>query len=197
MQPNFISPVFAQAPRGIAAMRRRNHQIFNNHNFTNMPVPISMGVSLTTTQLDAIKLNIKSIKDVLNNLITINLTKDERSGIQSVAEKRFPYVETAYDTLIDNYPNLQPSFGNVTEAKSDYTYLTQHRQLGLLLLELLEISSDHELSAGYRAFEYMRDFYDVAERATERNVPGADTVVDALSPLFKQANDAAPTTPTE
>lgn len=151
-----------------------------------------MGVSLSTEQLEDIKRNIKSIKDVLNGLITINLTKDERSGIQSVAEKRFPYVETAYDTLIDNYPNLQPSFGNVTAAKSDYTYLTQQRQLGLLLLELLEISSDHELAAGFRAFEYMRDFYDVGERAIERNVPGADTVVDALSPLFAVTNEQPP-----
>jgi len=155
-----------------------------------------MGVSLTTAQLEDLKLKIKSIKDILNTLIPVNLTKEERSAIQSVAQKRFPFVQTAYDTLIDNYPNLQPSFLNVTESKTDYTYLTQHRQLRLLLLELLEISSDHELAAGNRAFEYMRDFYNGGKRARERNVPGADTVVDALSPLFEQENDATPVPPT-
>lgn len=151
-----------------------------------------MGVSLTEEQFEDLKLSIKSIKDTLNGLITVNLTKDERSAIQSVAEKRFPYVQTAYDTLIDNYPILQPTISNVTEAKSDYKYLTQHRSIGLLLLELLEISSDHELAAGFRAFEYMRDFYNVGERAVERNVPGADTVVDALSPLFAVTNEQPP-----
>jgi len=40
------------------------------------------------------------------------------------------------------------------------------------------------------------DFYDVGKGAKERNVPGSDTVVDALSPLFEQENDAATVPPT-
>ena len=155
-----------------------------------------MGVSLTTVQLDAIKLSIKSVTDVLNNLITVNLTKPERSSIQSVAEERLPYVQTAYETLIDNYPNLQPPFSDLTAAKADYTYTMQLRDLRLLLLQLVEILSDHELAAGNLSFEYMRDFYDVAKRAALRNVPGADTVVDALSPLFELENAAAAVPPT-
>lgn len=155
-----------------------------------------MGVSLTPTQVSDIKLDIKAVTDTANNLITVNLTKQERSSIQSVAEERFPYVQTAFETLIDNNPNLQPSFSDLTAAKADYTYMTQLRDLRLQLLQLQEILSDHELASGYLAFEYTRDFYDVAKRAALRNVPGADTVVDALSPLFERENAAATVPPT-
>lgn len=155
-----------------------------------------MGVSLTTTQLDAIKLSIKSVTDALNNLITVNLTKPERSAIQSVADERLPYVQRTFDDLINNYPNLQPSFLDVNVAKADYTYMTQLRSLSLMLQQLVEILSDHELSAGALAYDYMLQFYNVAKRAVLSNVPGADTVVDALAPLFERENAAATVPPT-
>ena len=149
-----------------------------------------MGVSLTTAQLDAIKLHLKSSQDVLNNLVTINLTKPERQAIQSVADERLPYVQRTFDDLIINNTNLLPPFRDLDEAKANYTYMTQLRSLMLALLQLIEILSDHELAASALAYEYMLDFYDVAKRAAERNVPGADTVVDALSPLFDRINEA-------
>lgn len=156
-----------------------------------MPVPTEMGVSLAPDQLAAAKLDINSVKDVLNTLITVNLTKPERQAIHSVAEERLPYVQTAFDSLIGSYPNLLPPFSDLPAAQADYAYMTQLRGLGLLVQQVMEIVSDHELAAGALAFEYMRDFYDVGKRAAERNVPGADTVVDALSPLFERENEAS------
>lgn len=151
-----------------------------------------MGVSLTPTQVSDIKLDIKAVTDIVNNLAAVNLTKPERQAIQGVAEERLPFVQMAFDTLIDGNPNMQPPFSDLTAAKADYTYMVQLRDLRLQLLQLQEILSDHELAAGSLAFEYMRDFYDVARRAAERNVPGADTVVDALSPLFEVTNQQPP-----
>ncbi|MBI1225188.1 MAG: hypothetical protein GC192_08095 [Bacteroidetes bacterium] len=88
-----------------------------------------------------------------------------------------------------------PPFGNLTEANADYAYLQQLLKLKTKLMKCVEILSDHELAAGHRAFEFMRDFYHMAQRAAERNVPGADSVVDELSPLFDQVNGIAPGVP--
>lgn len=160
-----------------------------------MPVPNSMGVSLTEEQIEDIQLQLKSIKDDLNVLIAVNLTKDERSSIQPVAEKRLPYVQTAFDDLIDANPSLQPGFMSLPDAKTNYGYMAQTGSLILALLQLLEIVTDHHLAAGSLAFDYMLEFYNIAKRAAKSNVPGADTVVDALSPLFEQENEAAPNPP--
>lgn len=83
----------------------------------------------------------------------------------------------------------------MTEANADYAYLQQLLKLKTKLMKCVEILSDHELAAGHRAFEFMRDFYHMAQRAAERNVPGADSVVDELSPLFDQVNGIAPGVP--
>jgi hypothetical protein len=155
-----------------------------------MPVPTSMGVSLTAPQLASLKTAFDTIINTMNGLIAVNLTKPERQAIQSVAEERLPFVQTTFDSLLDSYPSLLPPFGNVTEARADYAYLMQLRGLSLLLEQAQEIVSDHELAAGSRSYEYMRDFYHMGKRAIERNVPGADTVVDALSPLFDRINEA-------
>lgn len=160
-----------------------------------MPVPTNMGVSLTDTQLEDAKLSLQSVKDQLNGLISINLTKPERSAIQSVSDERLPFVQRTFDDLIGNNRNLLPPFSDLDEAKANYAYMVQTGSLKVLLLQVLEILSDHELASGALAFEYMRDFYDVAKRAAERNVPGADSVVDALSPLFERANPGATVPP--
>lgn len=161
-----------------------------------MPVPINMGVSLNQSQYDTIDKSLDTIINILNGVKPINLTKDERTGIQSVAEKRLPYLEKAFDSLIPDNTNLVATFSNLDEGNADYAYLRQHLKLKTKMAKALEIASDHELAAGYRAFEFMRDFYHMAKRAVERNVPGADSVVDALAPLFEQTNEPAalPTT---
>lgn len=59
-----------------------------------------MGVSLTTTQYTDVSDATGTVIDTANGLMAINLTKEERSSIQSVAEKRLPYLEKAFDSLI-------------------------------------------------------------------------------------------------
>ncbi len=52
--------------------------------------------------------------------------------------------------------------------------------------QVAEIASDHSLSAENLSFQFMLDFYNTAKRGADRNVPGANSVVDELSPLFEQ-----------
>ena len=160
-----------------------------------MPVPNNMGKSFSDAQVEELERALDTLINTPNGLMPINLTKQERQGIQSVAETRLPYLQKAFDSLIPNYPALKPPFGSEEEAKADHAYLQQLLKLKLKLMKAVEILSDHELAAGHRSFEYMRDFYHMAQRAIERNVPGADTVVDELSPLFDQVNGVAPNAP--
>ena len=50
---------------------------------------------------------------------------------------------------------------------------------------------DFSLASEHFAYEYMREFYHTAKRAQAVNTPGADTVVEALAPLFEGQGDTA------
>lgn len=151
-----------------------------------------MGVQFTSAELETINRNLDEILTIINGKATINLTKLERQSIQGVAAERLPYVQVAYNSLIPANPQFKPPFSSEEDATNDFTYMEQHNQISPKLGKVAEVFSDHQLAAGALAFEYMRDFYDVAKRGAERNVPGADSVVDALSPLFEVTNPTPP-----
>lgn len=151
-----------------------------------------MGVQFTNAEMETINRNLDEILTIINGKATVNLTKPERQGIQGVAAERLPYVQVAFNSLIPGNPQFKPPFSNEDDAINDFTYMEQHNQLAPKIGKLVEIFSDHHLAAGALAFEYMRDFYDVGKRGAERNVPGADSIVDELSPLFNAANPTPP-----
>lgn len=161
-----------------------------------MPIPARMAVRLTEAELRTINDALNVVKTTLLSKITVNLTKEERSGGQSVAEKRLPYVQMTFDDFVTQFSQLQPGYMSFEDANLDYTFMQQLDSIELTLRTLAEILGDQQIAAGILAYQYMREFYLAAQRARERNVPGADTVVDALSPLFTQENEAPPAPPT-
>ena len=85
-----------------------------------MPVPNNMGKTLSDAEYQALDKALDTLVNTPNGLMPINLTKQERQGIQSVAETRLPYLQKAFDSLVPNYPALKPPFGSEEEARADH-----------------------------------------------------------------------------
>ena len=160
-----------------------------------MPLPTQMGYAFTAQEKTDITTAVTTILDILNGKGLINLTPEERQEARSVAAARQPYVQVLFESLALNYTNLRPPFSDFTEAQKDYQYAAALRYMLLELLEALEVAEDHSLSAENLAFQYLLDFYSSCQRAAERNVPGATTALDALSPLFAGQGQVSTTPP--
>ncbi len=150
-----------------------------------------MGFEFTAQELTDIDAAFSTILGILNAKGNINLTNEERQSAKSISYKRQPFVSKVFEDLAVSFPNLRPSFSDYSEAQKDYTYGAQTSKLLGTMMKAMEVLEEHSLSAENLAFQYVLDFYNTAKRAAERNVPGSNTAVDALSPLFEQANNVA------
>jgi hypothetical protein len=65
-----------------------------------------MGKTFSEAQMQEMSGALDLLIETPNSLLTINLTKPERQGIQSVADTRLPYLQKAFNTLIPTYPSL-------------------------------------------------------------------------------------------
>lgn len=150
-----------------------------------------MGFDLTPAEITIIDDAIQAIAGVLNGKDTINLSPDERRSARAVAEGRRPYLDKTYDVLAPEYTPLHPGYLNFANDKVNYNYSKQLRSRLMLMAKVMEIMEDHTLSAETLAYKWMLKFYNNAQEAQDSNMPGADTVVAELAPLFEQANQAA------
>jgi len=123
----------------------------------------------------------------------VQLTAEERKKAQSIADKRFPYTENAINNLAPTFPNLQPSFLSLADAEKDFSASSDLRSLANVRNEVNDRMIDFSMASEHFAFEYMRKFYANAKEAQSVNTPGADTVVEALAPLFEGQGDTAET----
>ncbi len=150
-----------------------------------MPMPSEMGYSFTPTEIQDIKDHFDGILTIINNKKVVQLTAKERQAAQSASETRFPYIQNAIKNLAPAFPNLQPNFLKLSDAEIDYDTSFQLRSLIGLRDEVNDRMIDFSMASEHFAYQYMRKFYNNAKEAQDVNTPGADTVVDALAPLFE------------
>ena len=154
-----------------------------------------LNLTLTPLQLTAINSAIDAL--IANVPFAQNLTKDERTSLQNIADERRAFVEK----VIDNYANANPTLvsgfaGTKAEAVTDLTLFRQFENPIERLMSVIEIYKDTQQVAGSEAFTFSREFYDTAQRAAANNVPGTDAIVDDLGVLFaNQGPQGQPPTP--
>ncbi len=150
-----------------------------------MPMPDKMGISFTATEITDIANHFNGILAIINAKKVVQLTPEERKAAQSASETRFPYIQNAIASLAPAFTNLQPDFLSITDATADLDTSTDLRALANLRNEVNDRMVDFAMASEHFAYQYMRIFYNGAKAAQAVNTPGADTVVDALSPLFE------------
>lgn len=158
-----------------------------------MPMPSEMGLEFTPAEITALSGHFEAILTIMNAKKVVQLTAKERQGAQSASEKRFPYVQNAIINLAPAFPKLQPNYLDFAEAQKDFGAANDLRTLTALRNEVNDRMIDFAMASEHFSYLYTRHFYANAQKAQGVNTPGADTVVEALSPLFEgqgEQNDA-------
>ena len=144
-----------------------------------------MGFESTPPTIDIVTVD-NNLAAVITELTSanINLTKDERSKATSVGPRRLPFIQAVW-TNKDDYASMKPPYENESEADahkaiSDAMELTVARSL-----QIIELATDIKINSEHFAFQYGLEFYAMATRAKDKNVPGADTIYDILKVFFE------------
>ncbi len=148
-------------------------------------MPDKMGYVLTPIQKADINTALDTVLSILNSVKTVQLKPEERVAAQSASETRLPYIEMAIKELAPAYTNLQPPFLSLADASNDLQMSFDLRSIITRLAEVSDRYVDFSLASEHFAYEYMRKYYAIAQEGQGVNTPGADTSVNALSPLFE------------
>ena len=151
-----------------------------------MPMPSEMGYQIAAPEKAAIINALNTALNTLNAIKIVQLTAKERKTVQTASEKRMPYIEHAINTLAPQFPNLQPGFLSIADARNDLETAATLREINVLIKEISDRYTDFSLASEHFAYQYMRKFYAMAKEAQPINTPGADTVLSELGPLFEK-----------
>lgn len=161
-----------------------------------MPMPDKMGVAFTPTEIQDIKDHFTGILTIINGKKIVQLTAEERQAAQAASDTRLPYVDNAINSLAIDFPNLLPGFLSQADAENDMDTSVQFRDIANLRNEVNDRMIDFGMASEHFAYQFMRVFYNSAKQALAVNTPGADTVVNTLSPLFEGQGIKNPVPPT-
>ncbi len=131
--------------------------------------------TLSPADLTAILAKLNDIKTLLSFLI--NLTKDERRGLQSLSSGNEPFVTKAL-TYAEANAGLVPPYLNVPEFRKDYNLALALQTLLQTSTPLQESMEDTAAAVGHEAYKAALTFYGAVQQAAQLNVPGADTIAD-------------------
>ena len=148
---------------------------------------------LTAAQVTALKAAIVAMTAPANLPVKFNLTKKERTDLENIDNKRYPYVQRTITTHAVAHPTLVSGIaGTLVEATNDWTYGNQLEDLALQLEGVVEILRDTQQVAYSELYAWFREFYRMAQAGAENQVPGADAIVADLSPLFENQGPQPP-----
>ena len=156
-----------------------------------MPHP-SISSVLSDADKTAILTKYNEAKALLPFLV--NLTKDEKRGLQSLSPGNEPFVTKAL-TYAEANPVLVPPYLNVPEFRKDYNLALALQTLLQTATPLQESMEDTAAAVGHEAYKAALTFYAAAQQAAQLNVPGADTIADDLAQRFAGQGNSTPPPP--
>jgi hypothetical protein len=124
----------------------------------------------------------------------VNLTKDEKRGLQSLSPGNEPFVTKAL-TYAEANAGLVPPYLNVPEFRKDYNLAVALQALLQVASPLQESMEDTAAAVGHEAYQAALTFYASVQKAAELNVPGADTIADDLAQRFAGQGGSTPPPP--
>lgn len=148
-----------------------------------MPINPNLDVTITGAQRTAINGAIDTILATLAAIGTVNLSPQERQETPTIEQGREPYVKDAINNLAVQFPNFAGL--DITAARAT-NLVDTWSDLGDILSRLAEVEdriTDLSINAKYLTYKFTLDMYNNAEQYRGR-VAGADTIYDALSPMF-------------
>lgn len=132
--------------------------------------------------------------EALNGVATITLTPEQRKTIPNVEANRYAYVHKAVHDFGPEFKDLVSravSTDKAAEALESYDFLTEVQGL---LVEFTDRATDLRHNLGNTTYNYTLDMYHEAQRYVA-DLPGADTIVQELKPLFEEQGPQNPAPP--
>lgn len=161
-----------------------------------MPVNPNLDITVTDAQRTAINGAIDTILTTLAAIGVVNLSPQERKETPNVEQSREPYVKDAINNLAVQFPNFAGLDITIARATNLVDSWSDFNDLMSRLAEVNDRIGDLSINAKYLTYKFTLDMYNNAEQYRGR-VAGADTIYDALSPMFAgQGNFGNDTPPT-
>ena len=157
-----------------------------------MPLATKMGFEFTPQEIETMNQALDTLLSVVAAKGKINLTKKERSSAHAIGPGRQHFADLVFDQFGATHGHLCPGWSDFSAEKKNYLYNNELEKLLLRLAGVVEVFSDHSINAQHLIFKYLLDFYNNANQASVGNVPGADTVREALAPLFARPRKRNP-----
>jgi len=117
----------------------------------------------------------------------IQIEKEELKSMPKIADGRLPFVEKTADFSVSN-PEFLPPFANVPEFQKDLKAYKDLREIVRPLRQVLENIENSMKVAGSEAWYAALNYYKSVQYHAKMGVPGAQTVLDELRPLFEAKN---------
>lgn len=154
----------------------------------------NFSVEIPQTERTVIIDSLRQALLTLNGVATITLTPEQRKTIPNVEANRYAYVTKAINDFGPEFKDLVSravSTDKAAEALSSYDFLTEVQGL---LAEFTDRATDLRHNLGNTTYNYTLDMYHEAQRYVA-DLPGADTIVQELKPLFEDQGPQNPDTP--
>jgi hypothetical protein len=142
-------------------------------------------VSITIT--DAQKTNIKTATAALATAtanFTTAIDKDTLNSLSTIADGRIPFVEKVAQYAVSNPEFLQP-LADVGEFQTDLKAFKDLREVVLPMRIVVNNMTASMRVSGSEAWNFARNFYSSLQFHARMGVPGAQTILDELRPLFE------------
>lgn len=142
-----------------------------------------ISAEITPDQLAAIGAAFQQLKTLLDPILTINLTAEERRYNLKASDKTLAFVNKTLDYAAQN-PALVPVYIDLNEARRDNKLAADLNSVSQLVSTLLRAIEDAGMVAGGEAYEAALVIYHSIKGASRSNMPGVQTMYDDLKQRF-------------
>ncbi len=115
----------------------------------------------------------------------VAISKEEMKSLPKIADGRLPFVEKCAEFCVSN-PEFLPPFADVPEFQKDVKAYKDTREMARPIRIILENLENAMMVAGSEAWYAALNYYRSVQYHAKMGVPGAQTILDELRPLFEQ-----------
>ena len=112
------------------------------------------------------------------------ISRDELKSFQTIGDTRLPFVEKVAQYAASNPEFLQPN-ADVPEFRKDLKTFKDAREMVRPVRQIVDNLEATMRVGGGEALKFSRDFYASLQLHAKMGVPGAQTILDDLRPLFE------------
>jgi hypothetical protein len=157
---------------------------------------INNKISLDITS--AQKTAVEDAKDALALAVKgfeIQVEKEEVKALPKISDGRIPFVEKVSQYAVTD-PQFLPPFADVPEFTKDFQTFKDIREMVRPLRQILDNMENSMYVSGSESYLFALNYYKTVQFNAKMGVPGAQTILDDLRPLF-EGKEPEPIPPTE